>query len=288
MRLCNLDADSSIKIRRIDGGVPPRRRPAPFYEIRPIADSAARLECWEASGWRSKSLLSFLCSYLSLGGVHIAMGNCIGWSWCRFGGAKSLNNAGLSADTDDPHASIISHPFDWTSALLSQNKVQMADSNYFSLVESLSEEPLEENCQVLSQCNEPTSDDERMDSQRKNTGNKNGRCSRFLARFKNVRNGHRKQRDSHSPDSAVNSGSDLEWEPEQMMLSCLRADYLFEYSKLYGYDNSAGTLPTSDDQLALGVDHPTLEWDTEDVMDSDTLELLFNIDSMAQSINSSL
>ncbi|CDW53168.1 hypothetical protein TTRE_0000143101 [Trichuris trichiura] len=165
----------------------------------------------------------------------------------------------------------------------------MADSNYFSLVESLSEEPLEESCQVLSQYNEPTSEDERFDSQRNNTGN-NGRCSRFLARFKNVRNGHRKHRDSQSSDSAVNSGSDLEWEPEQMMLSCLRADYLFEYSKLYDTNNVGSLLPTTtttDCQSTMNSDHPTLEWDTEDVMDSDTLELLFNIDSMAQSINRS-
>ncbi|XP_003380165.1 hypothetical protein Tsp_05887 [Trichinella spiralis] len=137
-------------------------------------------------------------------------------------------------------------------------------------------DPFEEYCEILGG----------GDLIRKNHNNQRsafGMGSLLLARFKNIKQGTKAT--SRTPDSALNSESDLEWEPEQMANLKATLNNVEEYDDDEDRDDmSTSTCHNEDGRPSRS---PPLEWDSDDLLDCDTLELLNSIDTMAPCINAS-
>ncbi|KRZ71770.1 hypothetical protein T10_3197 [Trichinella papuae] len=173
--------------------------------------------------------------------------------------------------------------FDWSSLVPNdQGGARMADSNYFSLAESMSalEDPFEEYCEIVGG----------GDLIRKSQNSQRspfGMGSVLLARFKNIKQANKAT--PRTPDSALNSESDLEWEPEQMAnlkaaLNNVGSETVEDYDDDNRDEMSTSTCHNEDGRPSRS---PPLEWDSDDLLDCDTLELLNSIDTMAPCINAS-
>ncbi|VDP10907.1 unnamed protein product [Soboliphyme baturini] len=137
---------------------------------------------------------------------------------------------------------------------------EMFDSNYYSLIESINSE-LDEDCYCKVYPN---------DAQKKD-------CS-ILARFRNC---HFQSLGASYPDS-LQSSSDLEWEHEETVLSFMESDLFAQNTNSRSFWSSS-PIRRRAVRIAGGV-----QGDENDLLDVDTLQLLAEIDSMANSIHTAI